>query len=57
MGIIKSFTDHSGLVVNGVILGNPVEVDNDPLTYEWCDGMFPDGELDAEGTLTVSDVE
>lgn len=57
MGIIKSFTDHSGLVVNGVILGNPVEIDEDPLTYEWCDGMFPDGELDAEGILTVSDVE
>lgn len=57
MGIIRSFTNHSGLVINGVILGEPVELDDDPHTFEWCDGMFPDGELDAEGVLTIIDDE
>lgn len=57
MGIIRSLTNHTGLVINGVILGYPVELDDNPTTYEWDDGMFPDGELDADGTLTIDEVE
>ena len=40
-----------GMVVNGVLLGDPVELDNDPLTAEWDDSMFPNGTILADGTI------
>lgn len=51
MGTLRSLTDHSGLVVNGVLLGQPVEIDGDPATFEWDDSAFPNAWLDAEGTI------
>ena len=44
MGTLRSLTDHSGMEVNGVILGDPVELDDDPATFEWDDSRFPNGE-------------
>jgi hypothetical protein len=41
-----------GLVVNGVILGTPVELDGDPASAEFDDSMFPNGIIDADGTIT-----
>lgn len=41
-----------GLVVNGVILGEPLELDGDPKTAEFDDAMFPNGTIDANGTIT-----
>lgn len=41
-----------GLVVNGVILGNPLELDGDPATAEFDDGMFPNGTIDGQGNIT-----
>jgi hypothetical protein len=41
-----------GLVVNGVILGQPVELDGDPASAEFDDSMFPNGIIDANGTIT-----
>jgi hypothetical protein len=41
-----------GLVVNGVILGQPVELDGDPASAEFDDSMFPNGIIDADGTIT-----
>ena len=40
-----------GLVINGVILGIPLELDGDPNTYEWDDSMFPNGIILADGTI------
>jgi hypothetical protein len=40
-----------GLVVNGVLLGEPLELDLDPLTAEFDDGMFPQGIIMADGTI------
>jgi hypothetical protein len=40
-----------GLVINGVLLGDPVEIDGDPNTYEWNDGAFPDGVVYPDGTV------
>ena len=40
-----------GMVVNGVILGEPVELDGNPLTAEWDDSMFPNGIILADGTI------
>ena len=41
-----------GMVVNGVILGEPVELDGNPLTAEWDDSMFPNGTIDKDGKIT-----
>jgi hypothetical protein len=57
MGTLRSTTNHSGLVVNGVILGEPVEIDGNPETYEWDDSAFPNGEIDADGNVTPDEGE
>jgi hypothetical protein len=57
MGTLRSLTDHSGMIVNGVILGDPVELDDDPLSFEWDDSRFPDGVIDDEGKITIDEVE
>jgi YD repeat-containing protein len=57
MGTLRSTTDHSGTTVNGVLLGQPVELDDDPTTYEWDDSAFPSGEIDAEGNITPDEAE
>lgn len=44
MGTLKSTnTEPQGYEYNGVILGEPVELDGDPTTYEWDDSAFPNG--------------
>lgn len=40
-----------GLVVNGVLLGEPLEIDGDPATAEFDDSMFPNGIILADGTI------
>jgi hypothetical protein len=32
-----------GYVCNGVTLGEPLELDGDPATFEWDDSAFPNG--------------
>ena len=51
MGRLWSTTDHTGLVVDGIILGDPIELDEDPTTYEWDDHRIPNGEILADGTI------
>jgi len=52
MGTLRSHTDWSHqLTVNGVELGDPVELDDNPTTFEWDDPAFPDGEIDADGEV------
>jgi len=41
-----------GLVVNEVILGQPIEIDGDPGSAEFDDSMLPNGTIDAEGNIT-----
>jgi hypothetical protein len=57
MGTLRSLTNHSGMEVNGVILGDPVELDDDPATFEWDDSRFPNGEIDVEGNITIDEVD
>ena len=40
-----------GLVVNGVLLGEPLELDLDPLTAEFNHEAFPQGIIMADGTI------
>ena len=46
-----------GLVVNGVILGEPIEKDGDPNTVEWDDSAFPNGTIDRAGIVTPDEEE
>jgi hypothetical protein len=61
MGTLRSETDHTGLMVNGVALGQPardVDDNEQPIgEYRWDDSRFPDGLLDAEGVLTPDEVD
>jgi hypothetical protein len=44
-----------GLIYNGVILGEPLEIDGDPATAEFDDGMFPQGiveNIDGQAVVT-----
>lgn len=52
MGTLRSLVDWSHrMSVNGVALGDAVELDSDPLTFEWDDNRIPNGEIDAEGNV------
>jgi hypothetical protein len=55
MGTLRSLSDEpTGYVYNGVILGQPVELDDDPHTFEWDDGAFPYGTANViDGVLVV----
>ena len=55
MGTLRShLAKPTGSVYNGVILGQPVELDDDPHTYEWDDGEFPYGTANViDGVLVV----
>lgn len=51
-GTVTKTSAAIGLVVNGVILGQPLEIDGDPSSAEFDDSMFPNGTIDAEGNIT-----
>jgi hypothetical protein len=61
MGTLRSATDHTGLVVNGVRLGEPVrDVDDNEQPvgeYRWDDARLPNGEIDDNGEITVDEVD
>jgi hypothetical protein len=46
-----------GLVINGVLLGEPLEIDGDPATAEFDDSMFPQGIILADGTIIPDEDE
>jgi hypothetical protein len=55
VGTLRSTTDHSRtLVVGGVILGDGTP---DGKEYVWQDAAFPDGTVDAKGTVAPDDPE
>jgi len=52
MGTLRSLTNWSHqMTVNGVELGDPVELDDDPTTFEWDDSRIPNGLIDADGNV------
>lgn len=53
MGLLWSYTNWTGATYYGVLLGDPVELDGDPNTFEWDDSAFPNGEILADGTVLV----
>jgi hypothetical protein len=61
MGTLRALTiDPQGYEFNGVTLGEPVELDDDPATFEWDDSRFPNGlceVIDGELIVTPDEVE
>lgn len=55
MGLLWSYINWTGSVYYDVILGDPVEKDGNPLTFEWDDSAFPNGEILADGTVLVEE--
>lgn len=52
MGTLRSLVDWSHrMSVNGVALGDAVELDDDPTTFEWDDNRIPSGTIDADGNV------
>ena len=54
----NQYTPCQGHTYNGVILGEPVEIDGDPNTMEFNDSMFPNGTCEVindELVVTVSE--
>lgn len=56
MGTLRSSsTDVKGFTYNGVVLGEPVELDGDPATFEFDHPAFPNGTAEVvEGELVVT---
>lgn len=56
MGTLRSIsTDVKGYTYNGVVLGEPVELDGDPATFEFDHPAFPNGTAEVvEGELAVT---
>lgn len=44
-----------GLVVNGVMLGEPLEIDGNPNSAEFDDSAFPNGTIDKDGNITLDE--
>lgn len=54
MGRLRSTTNHAGLQVAGLLLGDPLEVDG---LLVWDDPALPDGQLNDGGQLTPDPAE
>ena len=55
MGTLKSTTDHTGLEVNGILLGMPNECTCEPPYFSWDDSALPNGTIDADGIITLDE--
>jgi hypothetical protein len=55
MGTLRSLTNFTGYIYYDVILGTPVELDDNPNTFEWDDSAFPNGEILADGTVKIDE--
>ena len=52
-GTVTKTSAVEGLVYNGVILGQPLEIDGDPNTAEFDDSMFPNGRVENVDGIAV----
>lgn len=65
MGVLRSATDHAGLVVGKVTLGQPAPLaagepcaaGEEPDEYVWSDSRLPNGTVDEAGAVTVNEPE
>jgi hypothetical protein len=61
MGSLRSYSDCSGIVVNGVLLAEPTFTDrNDPEAeslFLWDHHLFPTGIILDDGTIQIDEEE
>jgi hypothetical protein len=61
MGTLRSMTDHTGRMVNGITLGEPardVDDNGEPVgEYRWDDSRLPNGLIDHSGEITLDEVD
>lgn len=72
MGTLRSTTDQRGTTVNDVLLGQGIRLDADrrplptdeqgqvvgtPAWFAWDDSAFPNGEIQADGSIVVDEVD
>jgi hypothetical protein len=61
MGKMRSTTDHTGMEVNGITLGQParhVNENDEPVgEYRWDDSRLPSGVITDEGEIIVDESE
>jgi hypothetical protein len=61
MGILRSMSDHSELIVRDVILGfgaRDMDENGDPFgEYRWEHPRIPNGVIDDSGTITLDEAE
>jgi hypothetical protein len=63
MGTLRSMTDHTGMAVNGLTLGEAVrnlDEDGEALSdseYRWDDSRLPNGEITSDGEIIVDETE
>jgi hypothetical protein len=62
MGTLRSASDCSGLVINGVTLGDPtftneMQPDANPILFAWDDSRLPNGVIEDDGTITFDQSE
>jgi hypothetical protein len=61
MGTLRSTTDHSGMIVNGITLGEPARDFDDeeqPVgEYRWDDARLPNGVIEDDGTITLDETD
>jgi hypothetical protein len=62
MGTLRSASDCSGLLVNGITLGDPTFTDEitegaDPILFAWDDSRLPDGIIEDDGTITLNETD
>jgi hypothetical protein len=63
MGTLRSMTDHGGMIVNGITLGEAArDTDDEGMLidgseYRWSDTLLPDGEITSDGEIVVDEME
>lgn len=61
MGTLRSASDCSGLIVNGITLGMPTFTNEiDPsveVLFAWDDPRIPSGFIDNDGTIIIDEPE
>jgi hypothetical protein len=61
MGTLRSTTDHTGMVVNKITLGDPVrdvDADGQPVgEYRWDDSRLPNGVIEDDGSVTLDETD
>ncbi|MDI1290667.1 MAG: hypothetical protein PSX37_12050 [bacterium] len=60
MGTLRSMTDHSGEVINDVVLGESINPDfpaGTPCGFAWDDARLPNGRIKSDGSIVLDQPE